>query len=80
MRKLRGQKMHQATHKISAVYYPFDNTVELTGENIETGEVATLTTTVDAATGEKIAEVVTPCGYNYATNREAKDGNTETVV
>jgi len=51
----------EATHKISAVYLPNRNYVELTWEDIDTEERASLTVQVDKETGEAISRVVPPC-------------------
>jgi len=56
----------EATHKISAVYYPRLNEVELTWENISTGDHAGLTAKVTPKDGGAIAHTVAPCVYQGA--------------
>jgi len=57
----------EATHKISAVFFPLKLELELTWEDIETGQRVGLTTKVpDLVTGEKITKVVPPCVYHPA--------------
>lgn len=56
----------EATHKITACYFPKVGEIELTWEDLETGEVATLTTKVDKKTGEQISKVVMACVYHGA--------------
>jgi hypothetical protein len=62
----KSSEFAEATHKISAVYFPGSGEVELTWEDIETGEVAALTVGVSPEQGETIARVVVPCGYSDA--------------
>lgn len=64
--------MCNATHKISAVFYPHDGILELTWEDIETGEKAALTTNVPAETGRQIAKVVPTCVYHKAITKYPK--------
>lgn len=56
----------KATHNISAVYFPKDSIIELTWEEVTTGNTATLTTYADKSVGTAIAEVVSPCVYHQA--------------
>ncbi len=56
----------EATHKISAVYFPGREEVELSFENIETGRSISLITKVSPETGKRIAEIVPPCVYHSA--------------
>ena len=69
----------EATHKISAVYVPGTGEVDLTWEDLTTGEGARLTARVDDATGEQIAKTVMPCVYSGAVvcGQEAKRRNGE---
>lgn len=66
------------THKISAVYYPSTNEIELTWENIETTEKAYLITKVSDIEGKSISKVVGPCIYWKATiesrNKKCPEG------
>ena len=48
----------EATHKISAVYYPKKKEVELTWEEFETHKTAYLTTTADEDKGREILQAV----------------------
>ncbi len=59
-------KRIEATHKISAVYYPGDSFIDLTWEDIETGEMAFLSVQVNRDKGEAICRVVSPCVYHGA--------------
>ena len=61
-----------ATHMISAVYYPGTEKIELTWENIATNETVCLFTKVDAAKGKKISSVVAPCTYFGAISTKTK--------
>ena len=58
----------EATHKISACYFPgLDHTLELTWGDITTGEHAELTIVgVHSEVGIKISEVVMACVYHGA--------------
>jgi len=58
----------EATHKISACYFPGKGEAELTWENLETHEKAFLTVKVDEETGSQIARTVMPCVYSNATS------------
>lgn len=60
------------THKISACYFSKIGEIELTWEDLETGEVATLTTKVDEATGKQISKIVPSCIYLNAIIKNAK--------
>lgn len=53
----------EATHKISACYFPKSGQVELTWEDLKTGKVAFLTTSVSPNEGNQIARVISPCLY-----------------
>ena len=55
------------THKISAVYYPKLGEIELTWEEIATGDSVFLTTKISNTKGKEIAQVVSPCVYHTAT-------------
>ena len=57
---------NKATHTISAVHFTEAGEVDLTWENIETGETASLTAKVDAADGHEIAKVVPPLIFSGA--------------
>jgi|GEM_PF-5064911 len=59
--------MEKPTHKISACYFPGKGEVELTWENLETGERAELTTKVSKGIGERISKTVMACVYHEAT-------------
>lgn len=61
----------EATHKISVVFFPTKLELELTWEDIETGQRVGITTKVpDLETGEKIAKIVPPCVYHPAITRK----------
>jgi hypothetical protein len=62
----------EATHKITACYFPKTKEVELTWEDLESGEIASLTTKVDNKTGNQISKVVMACVYHYAIVKEKK--------
>jgi len=53
----------QATHKISAVYFPSSGEVELTIEDIDTGELVYFTAPVNEKIGKAISKVVPACVY-----------------
>lgn len=59
----------EATHKISAVYYPKSGEMDLTWEDTETGKAAYLTVKVSTEEGERVSDVVGPCVYFGATQR-----------
>jgi predicted RNase H-like nuclease (RuvC/YqgF family) len=63
----------EATHIISAVYWPQREEVEATWEDIETSKVATAFFKVDSNTGEDIAETVMPCVYQNAVVKDSLD-------
>ena len=64
----------EATHKISVVFFPKTLELELTWEDIETGENAKLTTKVsDMKIGIAISNVVPPCVYCFAVVKKEKD-------
>lgn len=60
----------EATHEITACYFPGDGEVELTWHDLNTNETAALTTKVDAKTGNQIAKVVMACVYVGARVKE----------
>lgn len=53
--------MPEATHKISACYFPNTGEIELSWENIKSNEIAIWSTKIPHDRGEKITSVV-PCG------------------
>lgn len=59
--------MEEATHIITGVYFPGLGEVELTWEDLLTGEKAFLTTTVTPEEGIQIAKAIPPCVYSGAT-------------
>ena len=59
---------HKATYKISATYFPHLGEVELTWENLDTGEECSLTKHVTEAEGKRLAKVVPCCVYHGAHN------------
>jgi hypothetical protein len=59
----------EATHKISACYYPATQEVDLTWEEIK-GEAAHLSVKVSKEEGESIASVVMPCVYIGTVTKE----------
>ena len=65
----------EATHEITACYFPGTGEIELTWRNIETDETAALTAKVDEETGNQIATVVMPCVYSGAIVRKENHGN-----
>jgi hypothetical protein len=56
--------MIEATHEITACYFPGTGEVELTWRDLQTGETAGMTAKVSKKIGEKIASVVYPCVNN----------------
>lgn len=59
--------MNEATHRISACYFPAKQELDLTWEDIETGERAGLTVpNVVPKVGLQIAKTVPPCVYGAA--------------
>jgi len=56
----------EATHKISAVYFPGTREVELSWEEIETGKTISITAKITHEHGCKIAEIIPPCVYSGA--------------
>ncbi len=62
----------EATHKISAVYWPKLGEISLTWENLNRGQFAHLDTNVTSDEGEAIASVVMPCVYQGATTLDPK--------
>jgi len=60
----------EATHKISACYFPARDEVDLTWEDIETGNIAQLTTKVPEEVGGAITSTVMPCVYIEAVTKE----------
>ena len=56
----------KATHKISAVYFPKVSEIELTWEDIKTGESAWLVAKITPKEGNQIAKIVPPCVYSGA--------------
>lgn len=65
-KELERARKNEATHKISAVYYPKTGQTELTFEDLDTMEVAAFTVHLSKSVGEKLAEVVPPCVYSKA--------------
>lgn len=55
--------MMEAQYKISAVYFPHPSELELTWEDIQTGEHASLCVKVTKEQGEAVSKVVPPCSY-----------------
>jgi len=56
----------EATHEITACYFPGTGEVELTWRDVETDTTVALTAKVDEQTGNQIAKVVMPCLYSGA--------------
>ncbi len=56
----------EATHEITACYFPNTGEVELTWEDIETHEKVEIIAKVNKKTGEQISRVVMPCVYHGA--------------
>ena len=59
--------MSEATHEITACYFPRAGEVELTWRDLQTGEEASLETKVTPKQGEAIARTVMACVYSQAT-------------
>lgn len=62
--------MSEATHLISAVYFPGTGEVELSWEDVLTNKTAYLTASVTPQEGEAIAQCVPPCVYHGAVVKE----------
>ena len=60
----------EATHLISAVYFPAKKELELTWEDLTTGKKAGLLIGVDNEKGNEITEAVPPCLHHGATNEK----------
>lgn len=58
--RLRKEK---AEYNISACYFPKCSELELTWENIETGERADISVKVTKEQGEMVSNIVPPCVY-----------------
>jgi len=54
----------EATHKISAGYFPGTDELDLTFEDIETNKKIALTVKIDKKTGNAVANIVPPCTYH----------------
>jgi hypothetical protein len=61
----------EATHEITACYFPKTGEVEATWEDLTTGERAGATFKVNKKTGEAIARTVMACVYQHATIKQA---------
>lgn len=57
----------EATHEITACYFPKAGEVELTWLDYDTGEEAHLTAPIGIEQGEQLAQVVPACVYSQAT-------------
>jgi hypothetical protein len=64
--KRKQAEQPQATHKISACYFPGHGIAELTWEDIASGEMADLLVNVSKEKGKAISKVVMPCVYQDA--------------
>lgn len=56
----------EATHEITACYFPGKGEVDLTWKDLKTRQIACLTSKVTPAEGNAIADVVWPCVYHDA--------------
>jgi len=60
----------EATHKISACYFPAKKEIELTWEDIKEGTQVSLTVEVGSDKGNQIADCIMPCVYIGAVTKE----------
>ena len=72
--------MKEATHEITACYFPGKDEVELTWEDVETHEKAALTAKVTPEVGHQIAKVVMPCVCQNAVAKELDWKTVETLI
>lgn len=58
--------MIEATHEITACYFPKKGEAELSFKDLDSGEKVEFTVKLDKETGMRLSEIVWPCVYSGA--------------